>query len=69
MKRDKESKAKKTADANDLVAAFLARGGQISKMPAVEAQTFACAECGHTGIMGFAPGKARKCPKCRSPLK
>lgn len=61
------SKAQKSAEAQDIVAAFLAAGGQVKQMPAVVATAFACA-CGHAGISGVAPGKTRRCPKCREPL-
>ena len=62
------SKAEKAAEARDEVAAFLARGGQIKTMPSVVTMTFACANCGHTGTIGVAHGKAPRCPKCREPL-
>jgi hypothetical protein len=68
-KEGQPSKAEKRSGAEDLVAAFLAKGGAVSKMPSVEPTAFACGTCGHAGIAGFAPGKARKCPKCRSALK
>jgi hypothetical protein len=67
-KEGQPSKAEKRSGAEDLVAAFLAKGGSVNKMPSVEPTAFACATCGHAGIMGFAPGKTPKCPKCRSPL-
>jgi hypothetical protein len=63
------SKAEKAAEARDEVAAFLARGGQIKTMPSVVTMTFACANCGHTGTIGVAHGKAPRCPKCREPLQ
>jgi predicted Zn-ribbon and HTH transcriptional regulator len=63
------SKADKTAEAQDIVAAFLAKGGRIKQMPAVVPTPFACSNCGHTGISGVTPGKVRRCPKCREPLK
>jgi hypothetical protein len=68
-KEAQPSKAEKRSGAEDLVAAFLAKGGSVSKMPSVEPTAFACGTCGHAGIMGFAPGKTPKCPKCRSALK
>ncbi|MCB1501151.1 MAG: hypothetical protein KDK07_15410 [Bauldia sp.] len=67
-RKDQVSKADKRSDAEDLVAAFLARGGAIKEMPAVEATTFTCKTCGHTGIIGMAPGKKVRCPKCRELL-
>ena len=67
--KPQQSKVDKTAEARDAVAAFLAEGGRVKQMPAVVATPFACAECGHTGIIGVAPGKARRCPKCREPLR
>ena len=63
------SKADKAAEARDEVAAFLARGGKIKTMPSVVTMTFACANCGHTGTIGVAHGKAPRCPKCREPLQ
>jgi hypothetical protein len=63
-----QSKSEKSAEAQDVVAAFLAKGGRIKQMPPVVPTTFACAECGHTGILGVAVGKVRRCPKCREPL-
>ena len=63
-----DSKVEKAAEAQDLVAAFLAKGGGIKKIEAVTTSTFACANCGHVGIIGAAVGKVRKCPKCREPL-
>ena len=59
------TKAEKTAAAQDVVAAFLAAGGRVKKMPAVAATIFACANCGHSGIAGVSAGKVRKCPRCR----
>jgi predicted nucleic-acid-binding Zn-ribbon protein len=67
-RKDQSSKADKRSDAEDLVAAFLAKGGAIKEMPSVEATAFACKNCGHTGIIGMAPGKKVRCPKCREPL-
>lgn len=62
------SKADRKTEAEDAVAAFLARGGAVKRMPDVVATTFACANCGHTGILGVAEGKRSRCPKCREPL-
>lgn len=67
-KKDQTSKADKRSDADALVAAFLAKGGAIKEMPSVEPTTFACKTCGHTGIIGVAPGKKARCPKCREYL-
>jgi rubrerythrin len=67
-RKDQSSKADKRNDADELVAAFLAKGGAIKEMPSVEATAFACKTCGHTGIIGMAPGKKVRCPKCREPL-
>jgi hypothetical protein len=67
-RKDQSSKADKRSTADDLVAAFLAKGGAIKEMPTVEATAFACKNCGHTGIIGMAPGKKVRCPKCRDPL-
>ncbi len=64
-KKDQPSKADKRSDAEDLVAAFLAKGGAIKEMPSVEATAFSCKTCGHAGIVGMAPGKRTRCPKCR----
>jgi hypothetical protein len=58
--------ARKQAEAS--LAEFLKKGGTVKQGPTVEATMFACPTCGHAGVAGFAPGKARKCPKCRSPL-
>jgi hypothetical protein len=58
--------ARKQAEAS--LAEFLNKGGTVKQGPTVEATMFACPTCGHAGVAGFAPGKARKCPKCRSPL-
>ena len=66
--RGPETKAEKTAEAQDVVAAFLAAGGRIKQLDPVVATAFACANCGHSGIAGFGPGKPRRCPKCREPL-
>jgi predicted nucleic-acid-binding Zn-ribbon protein len=63
-----QTKADSRSESESIVAEFLAKGGTVKRMPDVEATAFACKTCGHTGIAGFAPGKARKCPKCRSPL-
>lgn len=67
-RKDQSSKTDKRNDADALVAAFLAKGGAIKEMPSVEATAFACKNCGHTGIIGMAPGKKTRCPKCREPL-
>ena len=67
-RKDQASKADKRSDADAMVAAFLAKGGAIKEMPTVEATSFACKTCGHTGIIGMAPGKKARCPKCREPL-
>lgn len=67
-KKDQPSKADKRSEAEAQVAAFLARGGAVKEMPAVVATMFACANCGHTGTIGVAPGKKPRCPKCREPL-
>ena len=58
--------ARKQAEAS--LAEFLKKGGTVKQGPTVEATMFACPTCGHTGVAGFARGKTRKCPKCRSPL-
>lgn len=63
-----QSKAEKRNEAEDVVAAFLASGGTVKRMPTVEATPFACGSCGHAGILGVSPGKSRKCPKCRAAL-
>jgi hypothetical protein len=68
-KGNRLSKADHKTQADDAVAAFLARGGSVKQMPAVVATTFACANCGHTGILGIAEGKSPRCPKCREPLR
>ncbi len=67
-KKDQPSKADRRSEAEAQVAAFLARGGSVKEMPAVVPTTFACTTCGHTGIIGIAPGKRGRCPKCRTPL-
>ena len=67
-KKDQPSKADKRTEAEAEVAAFLARGGSVKAMPAVVPTAFACATCGHAGIVGIAPGKHGRCPKCRTPL-
>ena len=67
-KANQPSKAEKTSEAADAVAAFLARGGAVKQMPAVVATTFVCTTCGHTGVIGVAPGKNARCPKCRTLL-
>ncbi len=67
-KEGQPSKADRRTEAEDIVAAFLAKGGAVKQMPTVEPTSFACGTCGHAGIAGFAPGKTRKCPKCRSAL-
>ncbi len=63
-----QSRADRRSEADDAIAAFLARGGAVKQMPAVVATTFACATCGHTGILGIASGKTSRCPKCRALL-
>lgn len=65
---ERQSKADRRSEAEDVVAAFLASGGTVKRMPSVEPTPFACGSCGHAGIVGVAPGKARKCPKCRALL-
>ena len=67
-KKDQPSKADKRSDAEAMVAAFLAKGGAIKEMPSVEATAFSCKTCGHAGIVGIAPGKKARCPKCREYL-
>ncbi len=67
-KEAQPSKAARRSEAEDIVAAFLAKGGAVKQMPTVEPTAFACGTCGHAGIAGFAPGKTRKCPKCRAAL-
>ena len=67
-RKDQTSKADKRSDAQSLVEAFLAKGGAIKVMPSVEATTFVCKTCGHTGVIGMAPGKKARCPKCRETL-
>ena len=63
------TRADKSAEASDMVAAFLARGGQIKSMPSVVPTQFACKNCGHVGVIGMTEGKAvRRCPKCKEPL-
>ena len=62
------SKADRRSESEDIVAEFLAKGGAVTRVPAIEPTAFGCAACGHTGIAGFAPGKMRKCPRCRAPL-
>ena len=63
------SRADKSAEASDMVAAFLARGGRIKEMPAVVPTQFACSNCGHVGVIGMTEGKSvRRCPKCKEPL-
>jgi len=63
------SRADRSAEASDMVAAFLARGGQIKAMPAVVPTEFACSNCGHVGVIGMTEGKSvRRCPKCKEPL-
>ena len=63
------SKADKSAEASDMVAAFLARGGRVKPLPAVVPTHFACSNCGHVGVIGMTEGKAvRRCPKCKEPL-
>jgi hypothetical protein len=64
-----QHKAEKRNEAEDVVAAFLAAGGTVKRMPTVEATAFACGSCGHAGVLGVSPGKTRKCPKCRALLK
>jgi len=67
-KGPKISKADRRSESEDIVAEFLAKGGAVTRVPAVEPTAFGCAACGHSGIAGFAPGKPRKCPRCRAPL-
>jgi len=62
------SKADRRSEGEDIVAEFLAKGGAITRVPAVEPTAFGCTACGHTGIAGFALKKTRKCPRCRAPL-
>lgn len=62
------SKADRRSESEDIIAEFLAKGGAVTRVPSTEPTTFACASCGHAGIAGFAPGKVRKCPRCRAPL-
>jgi len=61
-----QTKAEKRNEAEEVLAAFLAAGGTVKRMPSVEATPFACGSCGHAGILGASPGKRRKCPKCRA---
>ena len=65
---NQQSKANRKSEAADAVAAFLARGGAVKQMPAVVATMMACPTCGYTGIVGMAPGKSARCPKCRTLL-
>lgn len=68
-KGDKQSKAERRSEAEDVVAAFLAAGGTVSRLPSEQATSFVCSSCGHTGITGTTPGKSGRCPKCRAPLR
>jgi hypothetical protein len=63
-----QSKTEKSAEARDVVEAFLKAGGSIRRMPTVAVSAFACANCGHAGIAGATAGRVRKCPKCKQPL-
>jgi predicted Zn-ribbon and HTH transcriptional regulator len=62
------SRTDRKAEAEQAIAAFLARGESVKQMPPVVATEFACANCGHVGISGLAPGKSRRCPKCKTLL-
>jgi len=63
------SKADRRSEAEDVVAAFLAAGGTVNRLPPEEATAFACSSCGHTGTIGASAGrKSPRCPRCRAPL-
>lgn len=62
------SKAERRSEAEDVVAAFLATGGTINRLPSEEATAFVCSSCGQTGTTGVIPGKSARCPRCRAPL-
>jgi hypothetical protein len=68
VKGPPQSKAERRSETEDIVAAFLAKGGSVTRVPGAEPVAFACGSCGHAGIAAFAPGKTRKCPKCRATL-
>ena len=67
-KGSQPSKADRRSESENIVAEFLSKGGAVTRAQAIEPTAFGCAACGHTGIAGFAPGKVRKCPRCRAPL-
>ncbi|HZP19809.1 MAG TPA: hypothetical protein VFB16_06315 [Bauldia sp.] len=67
-KAPQKSRIEKKSEAEDALAAFLARGGMVTKAAPVVATTIACANCGYTGIVGIAEGKTGRCPRCREKL-
>ncbi len=62
------SKADRRSEAEDVVAAFLAAGGTVNRLPSEQATAFVCSSCGHAGTTGVTPGRSVRCPKCRAPL-
>jgi predicted RNA-binding Zn-ribbon protein involved in translation (DUF1610 family) len=64
-----QSKAERRSAAEDMVAAFLASGGTVNRLPAEQATEFVCGNCGQAGIIGTTLGKSSRCPKCRELLR
>ena len=61
----KTSREDLKAQADAAMAAFKDKGGTVDRGPSVVATSFACANCGQTGILGVAAGKKARCPRCR----
>jgi predicted Zn-ribbon and HTH transcriptional regulator len=67
-KAPQKSRNERKNEAEDAMAAFLARGGTVTKAAPVVATTIACSNCGYTGVVGIAEGKSGRCPRCREKL-
>ncbi|MFO1183211.1 MAG: hypothetical protein U1E56_00325 [Bauldia sp.] len=65
----KLSKEQLKAQAEAALKGFQAKGGVVSQLDAVVPTAFACANCGHTGMIGVRAGQKIKCPKCREVIK
>ena len=62
----KPNKAGQRAAAEAAMAAFLARGGAITRGPDVVPTLFTCETCGAQTVVGIAEKQRRgvRCPKC-----
>jgi hypothetical protein len=52
------TRADRRSEADDAMAAFLARGGAVKQMPTVVATTFVCPNCGHASLKNAAAREA-----------